>query len=318
MEICLGKLCNNRCVFCMSSADRDAHRPWLPPEQVKGELDHFHREGSRSVGFLGGEPTVYPHLLECVAYARGLGYTRIAVCSNGARFSDMAYCRALVEAGATRVTASIHSHKPKVEDGLITKIPGNLAKKVAGLRNLLALAAEGELKDGVSLNPVLCRKTLSGMAGYLRYFSAIGIRDIRFNYIWPSGSVIDDPEWIPSYREAMPHIARILILNERRLGLRLSFGGVPRCAMRLAGLSPRLADHLAAKYLDESAFDPDNDVAAPPEEGALPRRFVWQEHKRDNLKLREESCRPCRHYESCDGVWKTYASLHGLGELEPV
>lgn len=35
VEIHLGTLCNNRCVFCMSSMDRDHKEPWAPIQRVK-------------------------------------------------------------------------------------------------------------------------------------------------------------------------------------------------------------------------------------------------------------------------------------------
>lgn len=320
VEIHLGALCNNKCVFCVSAQARDDKDPWARFEFVKSELEHFRAQGCDAVGFLGGEPTVYPKIVECVAYARRLGYERIALCSNGMRFGDAAFTERLVEAGMTRVTISIHSHRPEVEDGLITLVPGNFARKVAGIRRLVELRARGRLKDNVSLNPVLCRPTMGEMAEYLAFFSGLGIDDVRFNYIWPEGDVGEDPSWIPSFREAMPHVVRLLLLNERTLKLRLSFGGVPKCVLRLPGASARLADYLRDKYLDEAVFDPDNDVSILTDGGPLgrvPQRFIWQERKKQELKRRAEGCARCRWRSRCEGVWRTYADLYGLSELAP-
>ena len=316
VEVNLGHLCNNRCVFCMSGMQRDAKSPWARPEAVKAELERYYAQGCRHLGFLGGEPTVYPRLLDCMDYARRLGYTRIALCTNGTRLADARFCRALVDAGLTRVAVSVHSHRDDLEDALITRVPGNLAKKVAGIRNMVALRDAGRLADNVSLNPVLCRPTLPLMEEYLAFFSKLGIGDVRFNLIWPEGDVREDPAWIPTLREAVPAVVRLLLLNERRLRLRLTFGGVPRCALRFAAVSPALASYLADKYLDELAYDPANDVTLPGGGGAGgEQRFVWQDQKRDALKTRAPACADCGFSRGCDGVWKTYAALHGLGEL---
>lgn len=316
VEVHLGTRCNNFCVFCMSSVDRDQKEDWAPAERVREELRHFYGKGCRAAGFLGGEPSVYPHIVECVAYARELGYERIALCTNGTRLSNPAFCARLVDAGLTRVTLSIHSHRPEIEDRLITGVPGNFARKLAAIGNLVALRRAGRLKDNVSLNPVLCGPTLKDMERYIAYFGDLGLDDVRFNYIWPYGSVRNDRAWVPSLKEAMPEILRVMLLNERRLGRHLSFGGIPRCALSLAGVSGRLADFLAEKYLDEAVFDPGNDVSMATDAG--PKRFVWQEAKKNELKTKGPRCAGCRVRDRCEGVWKTYADLHGTGELSPL
>lgn len=315
VEVNLGHRCNNRCAFCMSGEQRDAKTPWADPDKVKEELRHFHERGCRSLGFLGGEPTVYPHILECMAYARDLGYTRIALCSNGTRMADADFCEKLVAAGLTRATLSVHSHRDAVEDDEVTRVPGNLAKKVAAIRNLVELRRRGRLPHNVSLNPVLSRRNLHDMPAYLAFFSALEVSDVRFNFIWPQGDAKEDRSWVPSYREAVPEIVKVMLLNEKRLGLRLTFGGVPKCVLRLAPVSPALAEHLAGKYLDECAFDPDNDVALAG--GGGKPRFVWQEQKRDLLKARGPLCDGCRYSKGCDGVWRTYADMYGFEELRP-
>jgi MoaA/NifB/PqqE/SkfB family radical SAM enzyme len=211
IEVHLGTRCNSRCIFCMSSVNRDAREPWAIPRRVKEELRHFYAQGCRAAGFLGGEPTVYPRIVDCVAYARNLGYAKILICTNGMRLADPDFCRRLVEAGVTRVTVSVHSHKAAIEDRLIMRVPGALARKVRAVRNLVGLRDRGLLPGNISLNPVLCRPTLRGMEGFVRFFGGLGIDDVRFNYIWPHGEVREDPAWTPSFREAMPEVVKLLI-----------------------------------------------------------------------------------------------------------
>jgi hypothetical protein len=175
----------------------------------------------------------------------------------------------------------------------------------------------GELKDNVSLNPVLCRHNLPDMEGFIDFFGALGLDDIRFNYIWPEGGARNDRAWIPSFREAMPEILRIMLLNERRFKKHLTFGGVPKCALGLAGVSGKLRDYLGAKYLDEAGFETPNDVSIAthrsPED-----RFNWQENKRDVLKTQSAECGRCAHQARCEGVWKSYVELYGFEEFRPL
>lgn len=317
VEIHLGTLCNNLCPFCMSGFSRDTKDPWASFERVREELRHFHERGCRGVGFLGGEPTVYPRIVEAVAYAKSLGYSMISVCTNGTRLSNPDFCRRLVDAGLTRVTLSVHSHIPEVEDLIITRVPGNLARKIAALKNLVALRNDGALRDHISVNPVLCRPNLSEMEGFINFFGELGVDDVRFNYIWPEGGTRDDRAWIPSYREAMPEILRILLLNEKRLKKHLTFGAVPKCALALTGVSSELLEYLAAKYLDESRFDTGNDVSLATDASA-DARFVWQENKRDVLKTKFPDCAGCGHEARCEGVWKSYVRIYGFDEFRPL
>lgn len=322
IEIHLGALCNNKCVFCVSAQAREERAPWAPFDVVVRRLEEFRRAGGRAVGFLGGEPTVYPKIVEAVAAARALGYTRIALCTNGMRFADADFCAALADAGLTRATVSLHSHRADIEDGLITLVPRSHERKVQGLRNLLALRARGLLRDNVSLNPVVCRPTLPYLEDFVAFAAGLGLDDVRFNYIWPEGAVAEDPAWIPPYREAVPRLVRVALLNERRRKLRLSFGGVPRCVLRFAGAPARLQTWLAERFFDEAALDPPIEVAiANHVQRAMPEpssRFLWQTRKRDQLKTMGETCAACRHAASCDGVWRSYAALYGVGELAPV
>ena len=318
VEIHLGTRCNSRCAFCMSSVPRDQREPWAVPERVRAELRHYYKRGCRAAGFLGGEPTAYPGLPACIAYARKLGYARISICTNGLRFSDAGFCRELVDAGLTRVTLSVHSHLARVEDRLITRVRGALARKVRAVRNLVALRDQGRLPGNIALNPVLCRPNLEGLEGYADFFGGLGVDDIRFNYIWPHGEARGERAWVPSLREAMPRVVRLILRNEKGSRRRLSFGGVPKCALLLAGVSPRLLEHLAARYFDEAGFDPGNDVTMAGQAGGREERFVWQERKKDVLKVQAPGCRNCRHQDRCEGVWASYADIYGFGELTPL
>lgn len=318
VEIKLGDLCNNRCPFCVSGDLRDARAPWTPLARVKEELAAFRESGCDAVGFLGGEPTVYPWIEEAAAHARALGYRRVALCTNGTRLADAEFCARLVAAGVTRVTVSLHSHLAEVEDGVMTRVPGNHARKVAGVRHMLAWRSRGAMADGVSLNPVLSRRNFRALGDYLLFARGLGVSDVRFNFIWPDDLLRGWREWVPSFREAAPEIVKAIVLNERRIGLRLSFGGLPRCALRWAGVSPRLAESLSARYLDEASLDPDNDVSIPSAGGGRGERFVWRERKKSELKTRGPRCGDCARADACEGVWNTYAEIYGLDELVPV
>ena len=74
VEINVGKACNNKCVFCLDGMPSKEDQSFIDYADMKRELERFAASGHRSVGFLGGEPTMYPCIAESIAYAKELGY----------------------------------------------------------------------------------------------------------------------------------------------------------------------------------------------------------------------------------------------------
>ncbi|HJL24393.1 MAG TPA: radical SAM protein, partial [Polyangiaceae bacterium LLY-WYZ-15_(1-7)] len=86
VEIQLGHLCNNRCLFCVSgqrTAMGEA-RP-MAAAPILERLDAAYAAGHRKLTLLGGEPTLQPAFLEVVQHAVDLGFEEIVVFTNGVR-----------------------------------------------------------------------------------------------------------------------------------------------------------------------------------------------------------------------------------------
>ena len=83
--------CNMKCEPCFMDANtgQDVHE--LSLEDMRSVLDRAATvQDRREVNFLfsGGEPTLSPHFLETLAYARQLGFKRLHVATNGIRFAQ--------------------------------------------------------------------------------------------------------------------------------------------------------------------------------------------------------------------------------------
>jgi MoaA/NifB/PqqE/SkfB family radical SAM enzyme len=323
LELNVGMACNNACVFCVSGLPEGKEsRRWLPLAKAERELEVAFARGCRSVGFLGGEPTIWPELLPAVRHARALGYTRVAVCSNGMRYDDAGFVRALVDAGVTRFAVSVHSHRAEIEHEL-TRVPDALERKLAGLRHLLAERAAGRLPDNVSINPVLNRRTYAEVVELIEFFVRAGIDDIRFNFIRPEGKAEIEHEiarsLIPTFTQVAPYIRRAILANERRFRIHLTFGEMPLCGLPEELLArPRLLQRYVGEFQDLTT-----DVAL----FAAPRRddgqdgldrFNWQDRKRGQLKQPVAACATCRYGGTCFGVARGYVALHGEREFRPL
>jgi len=103
LTVDLTNRCNMMCNPCFMDANQVGyvHEPTL--EDTKAILDRaisFKPRRQIIILFSGGEPTISPHFLDSVAYARKIGFYRILAATNGIRFAEsVEYCRQAKEAG---------------------------------------------------------------------------------------------------------------------------------------------------------------------------------------------------------------------------
>lgn len=322
VEINVGKTCNNKCVFCLDGMPSRQDRAFIDFEVMKRELERWRAQGHLSVGFLGGEPTTYPKIVESVAYARQLGFTRIALATNAMMLRRMEFVDKLLAAGLTRVTISMHGHTKQLEDELVM-VPGAFEKKCTAIRNLMQRKNEGHLRDGVSVNVVLNAKNAPHLLRMMRFFfDTMGLDDLRVNFVRPEGYAEGNPELVPTYTDVVPLLTKAILLNEYHFRKTFTFGGFPLCVLPEALLRSR---HLLAKYCGDVYRDLSTDcsIRAESEYGVASledgrARFNWQDRKRYDLKHHMASCAKCALTDVCEGVWNGYLDLYGAGEFAPL
>ncbi|MBN1774395.1 MAG: radical SAM protein [Deltaproteobacteria bacterium] len=314
VDVNIGKACNLRCRFCSNGDPLPEELRWADAAMVEAEIRMRRREGAESVGFLGGEPTLYPHLERIVRAARELGFSRIALCTNGTRLADADLLERLLDAGVTRVAVSIHSHCRTVEDH-ITRRPGSFERKVLALRNLVAAERHGRLPDGVSLNTVLHRRNVEHLDRFVRFVAGLGIGSVRFNLIRPCRLAEGNKTWVPRFSLVTPNVLRVVRLNESLFHLALNFGDLPFCKYPRAVLgNPKLR----RRYVGEG-WDLVTDVSVTWRHqrktmAARAARFNWQ-RRRLEFKSLVPTCRTCALRDSCEGVWQKYLDLYGDREF---
>ncbi|HLN57452.1 MAG TPA: radical SAM protein [Thermoanaerobaculia bacterium] len=103
LTIDLTNRCNMMCNPCFMDANQVGYVHELEWEDVKKLLDDAASVKPRrqlSVQFSGGEPTMSPHFLAAVRYAREIGYFSIQCATNGIRFAqEEDFARDAAEAG---------------------------------------------------------------------------------------------------------------------------------------------------------------------------------------------------------------------------
>jgi hypothetical protein len=103
LTVDLTNRCNMVCDPCFMDANAVGHVHELDWDDVRKLLDDSIGVSPRrqvSVQFSGGEPTLSPHFLRSISYARDIGYFCIQCATNGIRFAqDPAFARASRDAG---------------------------------------------------------------------------------------------------------------------------------------------------------------------------------------------------------------------------
>ena len=340
VEINIGKACNNRCVFCIDGLPKREDRSYMLFPQMQAELRRYYDDGHRSVGFLGGEPTTYPKICDSVAYAKELGYTRIAIATNATKLRLHHFTDRILDAGLTRVTISMHGHTADLEDRL-TRVPGNFEKKVTAIEYLQKKRREGFLPDGLSVNIVLNGWNYPHLPKMMQFFyNKMGLDDLRVNFIRPEGYAEGDADLTPRHKDVMPTLLKAIILNEQHFHKVFTFGGIPFCAMPPA---LRNNEDILRRYMGEyrdlstscSIRSDGGDLNAPGkkpdptswtngpksstvefDEAEDRARFNWQDRKKHDLKGQLEACRRCDFEPVCEGVWKGYLEIYGTGDFK--
>jgi MoaA/NifB/PqqE/SkfB family radical SAM enzyme len=309
-EINFGRACNNRCVFCSNGNVSADKRGWMRPDAIEKEIERGRKKGAESIGFIGGEPTLYPGLEKVISQAKEQGYQRISICTNGSRLADNDLLQRLIRAGLTRVSMSIHSHKARLEDSITTR-PGSFAEKIAAIENLVAAQQAGLLNDGFSLNVVLHKKILSQLDSLVVFFRNLGVIDIRFNFIRPEYKAVGNTSWVPTFKQVGAKILQLIARNQAEFRMHITLADFPLCRLPWEILSN---PHLANRYLGE-VRDLNTDVALYSSASGQTQHFNWKDQRMSLLKCHLPSCDRCKLKKKCEGIWRGYLDIYGTEEF---
>jgi hypothetical protein len=101
--------CNYECPVCYADSGPREDPAYLPVDEVLRRLRDVRRQGSKSVLFTGGEPTLHPRLTAIIRGARAAGL-RATVATNGLRLAqDPGLARQLKSAGLWKVVLQLDS-----------------------------------------------------------------------------------------------------------------------------------------------------------------------------------------------------------------
>lgn len=348
----LGQTCNLRCHFCyFQNRIKDVHHPDHPFMSLakatticSGLREHY---GNTAVDIQGGEPTIYPDILELVAHCRSIGLAPTLI-TNALALQDRARCQALLEAGVEDLLVSVH--------GLGAVYDTAVGVAGASPKQLRAIGHCRDLGIPLRFNTVLAKSVLPQLPDIVRLALTMGVGVVNFlafNPFEDQQTAERSPTDVPRYAEVAGPLRAALDLcraddieaNVRYLPLCIlpepyrehfyNFQQLPYDAhewdyaswswtaqnpqhRRDGELTPFVSLREANRkaHMFQSATDYLTDPAISREDEY--RHSAWIRAREHCGYQYAPACADCALAAVCDGFHGDYASLFGLDEATAV
>ena len=210
--------CNNYCSFCAVGNRLHEDGDFEFHQQV---LREHRAEGCDLVDFDGGEPTLYPNLLQIIRYARQLGYHQVNVTSNGRALSYPETAQKILNSGVTSLLISCHGSSAEVHDECV-QVKGAFEQTMEGIRNVLRMKPSG-LDFGVNIT--LTQDNWRELPTYFGLMDSLGVSKLNIQFLTPFGRTSEGS--VPDPTEVAPVLAKLL--DEYGSRIRAYLINVPFC-----------------------------------------------------------------------------------------
>jgi MoaA/NifB/PqqE/SkfB family radical SAM enzyme len=290
-DVKVGFACNNRCLFC-AQGDKRERCGVIALEELLPKL-RAGREHADALVLTGGEPTLHKQILGLVRAARLHGYRSIQLQTNGRMLSYPDRLQALLDAGITEISPSIHGPDAETHDAL-TRAPGSFDESALGIQNAV--------RSGVPVvtNTVITRHNFRVLDRIVTLLAELGVRQAQLAFVHPVGTAQQRfDQVVPALSQLSEPLARARTVAIER-ALRLVTEAVPLCFLQ--GMH-----ELAV----ESAI-PDTMVLD------LDGKLDYSSWRKAEGKIQGPPCQSCALRNRCEGPWREYPEHFGWQEFIPL
>ena len=157
LTVDLTNRCNMMCNPCFMDANQVGYvheLTWVDIKEILDNAASIKPRRQMSVQFSGGEPTLSPHFLPAIRYAREIGYFSVQCATNGVRFAqEPGFAKAAAEAGLRLAYLQFdgigneHNEHRGVSNLFDVKLAALDALKAAGIDATLVITIVGGVND---------------------------------------------------------------------------------------------------------------------------------------------------------------------------
>lgn len=138
--VVLTRNCNLRCDFCYVKDAGYSVDDSIEYENLKNIVDFCCEAGMKYIFFTGGEPLMYPRLVEILEYIKSRKTLISAIATNGLLLENPDFCKQLIDSGLGYIDISIKGND--AEDWKRATGFDGASKQLKAMRNLSTMSME--------------------------------------------------------------------------------------------------------------------------------------------------------------------------------
>jgi MoaA/NifB/PqqE/SkfB family radical SAM enzyme len=304
IELQLGHVCNNRCVFCVSgqlTEQRIAKQIDAGPV-LKAIRDGAER-GVKRLTFLGGEPTTQRSFMPALREAVQLGYEEIVIFTNGIRTRKKEFIDKIVNLGGKYEWRFSVQGATRESHDRVTLRPGSFDRLVTGMEYVASLG------EDVTINMCVNEYSYRALPHYRELLERYKVRQLHIDQVRPSDAGDRTMEYfkeiMPKYSEMAPYFAEMLErIEEWDPDYDVNLGNYPYCQL------PEWAHKIHHDGQKTFTYPADG-------YGNFCDPFDKYPTKRQD-KSYVAGCKKCVFMNECNGVFDTYAEMYGTDEFQAI
>jgi MoaA/NifB/PqqE/SkfB family radical SAM enzyme len=293
VEIQLGHMCNNRCVFCVSGQETALGRARpLDREPILAEIRSAFAAGHRKITLLGGEPTLQPAFLDILRETVRLGFEEIVIFTNGVKTARAAFVDEIIATGGNFTFRFSLQGATEEAHERTTRKDGSFARIVQSMRHV------HERGQKLTVNMCVVQSNYESVDEFPNLILPVGATQLHLDMVRPLDAGVrteaEFAEMIPRYSLLVPALERMI--RGFPPGFDVNIGNLPYC------LAPHLAPfiHHDGEKTMTIAVDGDKKLSKPWDKYLVKRRD----------KSKPEGCKSC--------VFEKYREMYGDAEFVPV
>lgn len=304
IELQLGHVCNNRCVFCVSGQLTEQRlAKQIDPAPVLKAIRDGAARGVKRLTFLGGEPTTQRSFMPALRLAVALGYEEIVLFTNGIRTRKKSFIDKIVALGGNYEWRFSVQGATRESHDRVTLREGSFDRIVEGMAYIASLGGD------VTINMCVNEYSYRSLPEYPALLEAYQVRQLHIDQVRPSDAgdrTLDYfREIMPRYSDMAPYLARMLEgIEAWKPGFDVNLGNYPYCQL------PEWAHRIHHDGQKTFTYPADG-------LGNFCEPFDKYPTKRLD-KSYVEGCTGCIFKEQCNGVFHTYAEMYGTDEFQAV
>jgi radical SAM protein with 4Fe4S-binding SPASM domain len=211
MEIEFSRICNFRCCYCYVDAKIECTNE-LSREEIRDVILQAKELGARKIIILGGEPSVYPHLVEMLRFLGKEGL-EVEMFTNGSGI-DRDLATVLAEE-KVRVALKLNSRDEKIQDQLAGK--KGAFRIISSALAALQAAGYPSKELFLAISTVICRQNIQELPAMWQWLREENIEPF-FEVITPQANALGNSLLNVESVELKDLFVRLSAIDQEKFG----------------------------------------------------------------------------------------------------